>query len=66
MGSADYANKVRFEALRDTNKGNGSIAEAGLFTASSGRNMFAKARIDPAINKTSDYTLKITCEIVFE
>lgn len=65
-GSGSYANKVTFEALWDTNEGNGSIAEAGLFTASSGGNMFARARIDPAINKTSDYTLKITWEVAFE
>ncbi|MEM3607971.1 MAG: hypothetical protein QW238_03820 [Candidatus Bathyarchaeia archaeon] len=65
-GSASYANKVTFEALWDTSEGNGSIAEAGLFTASSGGNMFARARIDPAINKTSDYTLKITWEVAFE
>ena len=65
-GSDPNANKVRFEALWDTNEGNGSIAEAGLFTASSGGNMFARARIDPAINKTSDYTLKITWEVAFE
>jgi|GEM_PF-1921039 hypothetical protein len=65
-GSGDYANKVRFEALWDTGEGNGNIAEAGLFTASSGGNMFARARVDPAINKTSDYTLKITWEVIFE
>jgi len=65
-GSEANANKVRFEALWDTGEGNGSIAEAGLFTASSGGNMFARARIDPAINKTSDYTLKITWEVAFE
>ncbi|MEM2122638.1 MAG: phage tail protein [Candidatus Bathyarchaeia archaeon] len=65
-GSDIYANKVTFEALWDTNEGNGSIAEAGLFTASTGGNMFARARIDPAVNKTSDYTLKITWEVAFE
>ena len=37
-----------------------------MFTAATGGNMFARARIDPAINKTSDYRLKITWEIVFE
>lgn len=65
-GSGNNENKVIFEALWDINEGNGDIAEAGLFTAPSGGNMFARARIDPLINKTSDYTLKITWEVVFE
>lgn len=65
-GSNQNDNKVTFEAEWGTDEGNGDIAEAGLFTAGSGGNMFARARIDPPVEKTSNYTLKVTWEVIFE
>ena len=65
-GAGANANKVVFETTWNTDEGNGTIAEAGLFTAASAGNMFAIASISPSISKTSDYSLKLTWEAAFE
>lgn len=65
-GAGVNANKVTFETTWNTDEGNGTITEAGLFTASPGGNMFAIVSISPGITKTSDYAMKLTCEVAFE